>query len=130
MNDTTLKIADDWKNQRQAVAYGLDEITTERLRQVTHHQWTPKNDDRYTQDELKLYAYYWLTPEEAEDQRQEVKRQLQQIAEEFGHRLDWNDRWFQYDERTPVERLARAGALIAAEIDRVNRLTVTTINHE
>lgn len=93
-------------------------IAKERLRQIEKFDWSPAHDDQYNAGELLIYSQYWMSMEELVAVRENAKKFLQ----EYGG-SGWGDEWFKYDERTPVERLARAGALIAAEIDRVNRLS-------
>lgn len=96
---------------------GANIIAKERLRQIEKFDWSPAHDDQYVNGELLIYSQYWMSMPELVEARQHTKEVLQSLG-----LAGWEDEWFKYDERTPVERLARAGALIAAEIDRVNRL--------
>lgn len=96
-----------------AIGYGLGVIQLERVRQVDQHGWTPESDQQYTNRQLLRYAEYWMTSPLQNDLRDDIKHDLRQDSS------GWEDEWFKYDERTPEERLARAGALIAAEIDRL-----------
>jgi hypothetical protein len=105
------------EQQEKEVSYGLQVVKTERLRQVSQHDWTPEWDDQYVNGELGIYATYWLTPEWQDFTREALKDYLQTLGSP-----GWEDEWFKYDERTPEQRLARAGALIAAEITRLQRL--------
>lgn len=99
-----------------AIGYGLGVVQLERVRQVDKHNWTPEHDDQYVNNELLLYTEYWMS---LPDQGEWRKLLINQIK---NSRTDgWGDEWFKYDERTPEERLARAGALICAEIDRQRR---------
>ena len=95
---------------------GIATIVAERRRQIEKFDWSPQHDDQYKEGELLLYAQYWMTMPELGVARQHAKETLQSLQQ-----TGWEDEWFKYDERTPIERLARAGALIAAEIDRLKR---------
>lgn len=96
---------------------GASIVAKERLRQIEKFDWSPAHDDQYKDGELLVYAQYWMSMLELTEVREYVKKFLQSLGQS-----GWGDEWFKYDERTPVERLARAGALVAAEIDRVGRL--------
>jgi hypothetical protein len=96
---------------------GIDIIVAERRRQIEKFDWSPAHDDQYVNGELLLYAQYWMAMPELVEARKHAKVALQSMQQ-----TGWEDEWFKYDERTPEQRLARAGALIAAEIDRLKRL--------
>ncbi len=107
----------DTEYRKEYVQYGLGVIKTERERQVQQHAWEPEHDDLHVNGELVLYAEYWLTRPEEVERREEIRRTLAATGTE-----GWEDIWFKYDERTPEQRLARGGALVAAEIDRLKRI--------
>lgn len=98
-----------------AIGYGLGIIQEERVRQVEKKGFTPESDQQYNKDELKRYARYWLTTPNQAELRATIINQLRACDED-----GWGDEWFKYYERTPEQRLARAGALICAEIDRLH----------
>lgn len=100
---------------------GANIIMKERLRQIEKFDWSLDHDDQYAHGELLIYAQYWLSMPlpECDIARATAKDYLQGLDQS-----GWEDEWFKYDERTPIERLARAGALVAAEIDRVNRTLI------
>lgn len=100
----------------EAVQYGLDVIRAERERQVLQLDWSAEHDDQYVNNELVIYAAYWASSPEESAQREQLKKTLQSIGT-----TGWEDNWFKYEERTPEQRIARAGALLAAEIDRLKR---------
>lgn len=97
-----------------AIGYGLGVIQAERVRQIEKHGFLPDADKQYTKRELLDYARYWMTMPREYKTREVIVMSLRSAAPS-----GWGDEWFKYDERTPEERLARAGALIAAEIDRI-----------
>ena len=116
---------------------GAELIAAERQRQIEVEGWTPEHDDEHDEGELALAAVCYASPV-----------RLYKI-EEFAIGLEvadpwpssWDDGWdkrFEYGERrensgnvppTPttytaeerLDLLIKAGALIAAEIDRLQR---------
>lgn len=85
-------------------------IAVERQRQVETEGWTPEHDAIHTQGELaaSAVAYVQLA---AGMSPQTVMR----------HYWPWDAKWLKpsYD---PIRNLVKAGALIAAEIDRLTAL--------
>lgn len=90
---------------------GITLITRERWRQVSHHHFDAERDDKYTDDELVSAALHYAYPD-AWDPHDLLN---------FWP-MSWDRRYDQRDNDTMIERLAKAGALIAAEIDRRIRL--------
>jgi hypothetical protein len=93
---------------------GIELIAAERKRQIDEEGWTAEGDDKLDHDELANAAVCYAVPE---DQR------------------DWYllDRFWLFGEEsykpTPdnrIRELTKAGALIAAEIDRLLRLEEKT----
>lgn len=90
----------------------VHDVLGERQRQVTVEGWTPERDDAYSDGQLAVAAgYYALAcgfPHE------------QDIG--MGHTPEywpWQEHWWK--PRTARENLVRAGALILAEIERLDR---------
>lgn len=83
---------------------GIDLIAGERRRQVDGEGYTPEHDDTHVNGELAISAARYACPPEQRDA----------IEWPFGS-CDWKpgDR---------VRELMKAGALIAAEIDRLRRI--------
>lgn len=108
---------------------GIDLIATERMRQVKQEGWTPEHDDEHEDGSLALAAICYAAPIPI-FQREGDERY-------FAFVDPWPDSWgAEWDKRpfdnyngeprdpTPEERirmLVKAGALIAAEIDRLQR---------
>lgn len=96
---------------------GVELIAAERQRQIEAEGWTPKHDDQHKGFELTRGAecYAWAA----------------RYAWAEGHAPtyvpnDW--RWANFwwkPSRDPIKNLAKAGALIAAEIDRLQRKAET-----
>lgn len=97
---------------------GAEMIARERQRQVTAEHWTPDHDDEHAHGELAMAAIAYVLS-----------------ASDGGLHLSWNDlsdaptvpdSWWPWpigfkSDADPVRDLVKAGALIAAEIDRIMR---------
>jgi hypothetical protein len=92
---------------------GVELIALERARQVTSEGWTPEHDDRHEQREMakaaSCYAY--------EAARTDVQRAAD--APNVPLLWPWENAWWKPTDR--VRDLVKAGALCAAEIDRLLR---------
>jgi hypothetical protein len=89
---------------------GRIDVLAERARQVTAEGWTPKHDDGYAQSELVMaavcYAYHAAR------------------GEASANIWPWLlERW---KPTTPRRNLIKAGALILAEIERIDRAATTS----
>lgn len=97
---------------------GIEAIAAERKRQIEVEGWTPDHDDEHTDESLALVAALYAAPFQL-----------------FSMEMD-GDTWFQFEDPWPTSwdegydkrdhfdrrmRLVVAGALIAAEIDRLDR---------
>jgi hypothetical protein len=91
-------------------------IETERVRQIREEGWTAKHDDSHVKGELAeaassyadLAAYQSQVPAAAIDQRRPMG-------------WPFESKWWK-PSSDPLRNLIKAGALIAAEIDRLIRL--------
>ena len=107
---------------------GALRISRERLRQIQQEGWTPEGDDTLTDHELAWAAVCYAAPQ-----------RVYLPTKKFGPhdpvitlKDPWPERFRNMDKRpdtrrkmTPTKRiraLEKAGALIAAEIDRLLRL--------
>lgn len=83
---------------------GAELIAAERQRQVSEEGWTPDHDATHTAGELAMAAacYAWYGTGGGRP-----------VA-----RWPWDERWWK-PEGGPVRNLVKAGALIAAELDRL-----------
>lgn len=90
---------------------GAQLIAEERTRQIEQEGWTADHDDQYREDELIRAAVCYMA-----------------AAVGYGGPLDevtwpFPGVWWKPGKNDPVRCLAKAGALIAAEIDRRLRET-------
>lgn len=96
---------------------GIELIATERRRQIRKEKWSAKHDDSHANGELAQAAASYALHAAG-------------IGTSFPKGLangcclwwPWTPKWWK--PRTPIKDLIRAGALIAAEIDRQQRLLV------
>ena len=98
-------------NYEEPDPYGADMILSERSRQICHEGYDSKNDDQYVHEELLragiAYALAGIT----------FRKDIRPI-----NFWPWDWRTFKPYDR--IENLVRAGALIAAEIDRLKRMEI------
>jgi hypothetical protein len=93
---------------------GIDLIAAERQRQITAEGWTPEHDDTHTKGELAFAAACYVNDAAEEirsGQPSHKPRQMPPMA------WPWAEEWWK--PKSVLSRLVRAGALIAAEIDRL-----------
>lgn len=88
---------------------GIDYIKNERIRQIKQEGWSLKHDQTYTSQELARAACYYAVPPHQHQIREAI----------------WPERWdkkWKKPSNDRVRELSKAGALIAAEIDRINKV--------
>jgi hypothetical protein len=90
-----------------ATASGAELIAAERQRQIDAEGWTPEHDDTHADGELACAAACYA-----------IGRA--NVTIEGVYLWPWENRWWKPAPR--IRELVKAGALIAAEIDRVARL--------
>jgi hypothetical protein len=87
---------------------GTELIEEERARQISQEGWTPEHDATHNFGELRrAAAAYALAAKAGQDALIPVS-------------WPWSQRWWKPSD-DPVRNLVKAGALIAAEIDRLQR---------
>lgn len=97
---------------------GAERITAERQRQLDAEGWTPEHDDGWYKDELVRAAICYAMPPDSLRESQVLGRSLRQII--------WpGNLWPWKPSRDRIRELEKAGALIAAEIDRLVRASDT-----
>jgi hypothetical protein len=102
-----------------AVGDGLSLIVAERHRQITAEGWTFEHDDFYQDDELARAAACYVLPEKARPYDRRRGFQLPSWWPET-----WRSEWWKPTPKDRVRELVKAGALIAAEIDRTQRASL------
>lgn len=93
---------------------GSSLIATERIRQIVSEGWTAEHDDRHYEGNIALagatYALHACSQIQSPDD-------IHGVPAEW----PWDDKWWK-PSISPIRNLVKAGALIAAEIDRLQRM--------
>lgn len=93
---------------------GAELIRGERARQRFVEGWTPEHDDRHWRDEMASAAACYAMPDDS---------RLMRGA--FGAPIPadwpWDAEWWKPTPNDRIRELVKAGALIAAEIERLQR---------
>lgn len=89
---------------------GTQLIEEERQRQISQEGWTPEHDDTLTYDELALAAACYAMPTE-----------YRGLIVDGCSPWPWSTNWWKPTPDDRIRELVKAGALIAAEIDRIQR---------
>ncbi len=102
----------------------LDDIAAERRRQIEAEGWTPEHDDEHADEQLALAAMAYidfacLPP---------LTRQLRIDRAMVPGMWPWDRQWWK--PKTVRQDLVRAAALIAAEIERLDRAALKAASGE
>jgi hypothetical protein len=106
------------------VKTGIELIAEERRRQIEELGYTPENDDKYTDGELAAAACVYAdfaNYHGSFDLMDGSGKASVLIQRDFKWPFEVSDLHLTPEDR--VTELKKAGAMIAAEIDRVNRRT-------
>lgn len=94
---------------------GAELIAEERIRQIEKEGWSAEHDDEEHGGGAGLVrAAIYYAMEEA-DVPDDDDLNLLPFA------WPWSEQWWKPEDEDPIRNLTKAGALIAAEIDRLNR---------
>jgi hypothetical protein len=103
--------------------HGIELIAAERQRQIEKEGWTPEHDASHDMGELSEAAVCYATVASAEARGSNVGEWPVYMFNGFNDsNLTWpfaDKDWKPSDD--PIRNLVKAGALIAAEIDRLQR---------
>lgn len=94
---------------------GLELIATELERHAAEEGWTPEHDDKHIGEELASAATCYVTPLKW---RPFPVRQSGQAPLIW----PWSPRWWKPTPNDRIRELVKAGSLIVAEIERLQRL--------
>lgn len=98
---------------------GIELIAEERIRQIEVEGYTTDHDDSYESGQMaQAGACYAI----AEDYRKCTSEE--QVKREPPKFWPWPDKYWKPSADNRIKELAKAGALIAAEIDRLQRAEV------
>ncbi len=94
---------------------GIELITEERKRQITEEGWTAAHDDKHNKFQLSLAASSYIAAVNSPDEEGDENGKVRSCYD-----WPWAKKWWKPSD-DPVRNLVKAGALIAAEIDRLQR---------
>ena len=94
---------------------GIQLIAAERKRQVTEERWSGEHDDKHRRKELASAAESYLSTHTHPDEDGDNQGTQAPCWD-----WPWARKWWK-PSADPVRNLVKAGALIAAEIDRLQR---------
>jgi len=95
---------------------GIELITEERKRQVEKEGWSAEHDSDHWRGELAdAAACYAIGKPYIEETLQVGLTKLQAVISLW----PWENKWWKPTPKNRIKELTKAGALIAAEIDRI-----------
>lgn len=97
----------------------LRDVAAERRRQITAEGWTPEHDDNHVNDEIAALACFYAMPPGA--------REWDTSSTGYGLRLGdaiLPHDWASIEDGDRRRELVKAGALILAEIERLDRMDI------
>ena len=95
---------------------GIERIADERKRQMEGEGWTPENEDEYKEGQLAILASAYAIPPIAGEGSNDNRLSL-------ALKSMWSLEGWELSPDGRIRELEKAGALIVAEIDRLQRLT-------
>jgi hypothetical protein len=97
----------------RGIMSAIDDIAAERKRQIEVEGWTAHHDNEHDDDEMAKAAALYALPPALRILRVNPAQNL------LSYVWPWDTKWWKPKDRR--RDLVRAGALIAAEIDRLDR---------
>jgi hypothetical protein len=99
---------------------GVEIIAQERQRQIEEEIWSPEHDSTHTDNSLAYAAACYAIPHNGRNIYAGTNGHSNMIRTLWPSSWDWH--WFKPSPENRIKELAKAGALIAAEIDRIQNL--------
>ena len=90
---------------------GIELISEERQRQISQEGWTAEHNDEHCNEQLAYAAACYTVPAT-------TRRKMSLVTLLW----PWEMSWWKPSPENRVRELVKAGALIAAEIDRLQRM--------
>lgn len=94
---------------------GIEMIAAERERQIAQERWTPEHDDKHVLGEMATAAACYAEPMRTRPCAFHSRAGWMPL------RWPWSFSWWKPTPNDRMRELVKAGALIAAEIDRIQR---------
>ena len=101
-----------WSTNMQGTGIGL--IADERVRQVTDENWDQAHDDAHEHGEIAWAAVCYASPG---DVFSHAAGGVDDVVDPW----PWDSEWDKREQHDRIRQLTIAGALVAAEIDRLLR---------
>lgn len=100
---------------------GVEMIAQEREEQISKHGWTIEHDKQYRDSELLALVEY-IIKDDDDAEKDNIREYLFDIVDSDTQYCPIFPQHIQekFDSKNNIERLVIAGALIAAEIDRLS----------
>jgi hypothetical protein len=95
---------------------GIELITAERKRQIEKECWTAEHDRLHMHGELAIAASCYALPKRHRTVHQNTYKGITRL---LPMKWPWDAEWWKPTPDDRVRELVKAGALIAAEIDRL-----------
>lgn len=105
---------------------GTELIIQERQRQIRQEGWAPEHDAQHQDSELAFAACYYAMPCMLL-RRCGNEESCPVHPDEFFTETGWDKKWAKRGEKSRIRQLVVAGALIAAEIDRLQAVETRCI---
>lgn len=99
---------------------GIEIIVDERNRQLVEEKFDATRDANYTKGELACAAACYAMTIEEREKYQSYSFSEPRIWFPRWWPKSWDIKWWKPTPENRIKELAKAGALIAAEIDRIN----------
>ncbi len=116
MGDYMREITEPYFNTEQRQPTGIELIAAERQRQIEQEGWTEEHDCQHENGELAKAAALYAIPDD--DRYIDTHEGSSYILETL---WPWHPDWWKPTPDNRIRELQKAGALIAAEIDRLQR---------
>lgn len=92
---------------------GIELIAEERTRQIEVEGWTPEHDKLHQGEQLAQSAACYAIPQKYRNEKMRDGLTIREFL------WDWSKSWWKPSPKNRIKELVKAGALIAAEIDRL-----------
>lgn len=100
---------------------GIELISKERIRQVEEEGWSPKHDATHPDMTLAIASASYILDiaSKSKDWSEGWRNRFLDASESI---WPFDEEWFKPTHDDPIRQLVKAGALIAAEIDRLQKV--------
>ncbi|MBR4625982.1 MAG: hypothetical protein IKO56_10665 [Alphaproteobacteria bacterium] len=103
---------------------GIELIVNERKRQIEEEGWSQEHDAQYTHNELIWAAMCYTQPESFRAYERVCNSKTPNNIKIPPAIWPWDEKWWKPTPDNRIKELVKAGALIAAEIDRIQSLDI------